>query len=222
MREPLLRLPQHPGTLLRVPKVVLIRHALSVWNVEGRWQGHADPALADEGEAQARHAAASLGPVDLVVTSDLRRARRTAAILAPGVAHLTDALLRELDVGAWSGRTRAEIERVWQAELALFEAGKLEAPPGGESRSAFEGRVRAAAARVCELAREAGATRTLVVTHGGVLRALARMQACGDRPVGHLGGYEAEVKKGDLVVGQPVDLLSAAAPRPRAGDRTSL
>ena len=41
------------------------------------------------------------------VSSDLERARRTAAILAPGVRHVTEPALREFDVGAWSGLTRA-------------------------------------------------------------------------------------------------------------------
>lgn len=200
----------------------MIRHALSVWNIEGRWQGQADPRLSEQGEQQAREAAGAVGPVDLAVTSDLQRARRTAAILAPGAPHVAERGLREFDVGAWSGRTRAEIEERWSDELELFDCGRLDNPPGGEGRAAFEKRVRAAAATVSQLIAEARATRTLVVTHGGVLRALARMQGRGDRHVGHLGGYEAEVKGGTLVVLQPVDLLSLATPDRQPTDRMVL
>lgn len=193
----------------------MVRHALSVWNAEGRWQGQADPPLSEQGESQARAAAGAVGPVELVVSSDLERARRTAAILAPGVRHVTDPVLREFDVGAWSGCTRAEIEATWGDQLALFDAGRLESPPGGERRADFEVRVRAAATRVAELVASHGAAATLVVSHGGVVRALARMQAWGDRHVGHLSGYEAEVKGDSLVVLEPVDLLSGA---PTAGE----
>ncbi len=204
-----------------MPTVLLVRHALSVWNLEGRWQGQADPALSAEGEEQAQMAAAAVGDVDLVISSDLERARRTAAILAPRVDHFTDPVLREFDVGAWSGCTRAEIELGWRAELEMFDAGRLEAPPGGERRSDFEARVRRAATRISELAMGVGAARTLVVTHGGVVRTLARMQSGTDRHVGHLCGYETEVKRDSLVVIQPVDLLREAPETEKAGRATA-
>ena len=200
----------------------MVRHALSVWNVEGRWQGQADPPLSDQGEAQARAAAGVAGVFDLVVTSDLERARRTGALVAPGVRHLTDPDLREYDVGEWSGRTWAEIEAGWGEDLARFRAGQIESAPGGELRADFDRRVARAARRVGEAVTESGATRTLVVTHGGVVRALARMQTGVDRHVGHLAGYGAEVKGDDLVVLDPVDLLAAAAPGPGSVDRMAL
>ncbi len=43
-----------PGPLL------LIRHAQSVWNEAGRWQGWADPPLSALGEEQTQQAAARL------------------------------------------------------------------------------------------------------------------------------------------------------------------
>ena len=205
-----------------MPSVLLIRHALSEWNVAGRWQGQADPPLSEEGRAQARAAAGRAGVFDLAVTSDLERAVETAAILAPDVPHVVEPDLRELDVGEWSGRTWAEIETGWGEELARFQAGRSESAPGGEPRADFDRRVARAARRVCEAVAEAGAARTLVVAHGGVVRALARMQTGADRHVGHLAGYVAEVKEEDLVLLDPVDLLAAAAPGPGSADRTAL
>lgn len=201
---------------------LMIRHAPSVWNEQGRWQGQADPPLSKQGADQARAAAATIGPVDLVVTSDLERARRTGAILAPSAECVTEPLLREFDVGAWSGCTRPEIAARWGRELALFDAGRLDAPPGGERRPDFDRRVGAAAARVALLVADAGADRTLVVTHGGVLRALARLQGLGDHHVAHLSGYEARAESDFLTVAHPVDLLDARGPRREGGDRTSL
>ncbi|HMC39971.1 MAG TPA: histidine phosphatase family protein [Acidimicrobiales bacterium] len=194
--------------------LIVVRHALSTWNMDGRWQGQADPPLAAQGEAQARAAAAAVGSVDLVVTSDLERARRTGALLAPGVAAREVRELREFDVGAWSGLTRAQIEAEWPGEVALFDAGRLSAPPGGEPRAAFEARVGTAARVVAGLVGETGAARTLVVTHGGVIRIWARIQGRPDAHVAHLCGYEAEDKGGTVVLLTPVDLRPAPPGRP--------
>jgi probable phosphoglycerate mutase len=225
-----------------MPPVLLVRHALSEWNVEGRWQGQADPPLSPAGRAQAEAAAAGVGPVDLVITSDLERAHRTGELLAPGVPHRVEPLLREFDVGRWSGLTRAQIEQRWPTELAAFEAGSRAAPPGGEARSDFDERVLAAARQVAGLiahtgdgapagsgsaadgkaeARPAG-IRTLVVSHGGVVRALARLLSQLDGHVGHLCGYEAEVDGAALSLLRPVNLLDGAGQADPKGDRLAL
>ncbi|HWE57887.1 MAG TPA: histidine phosphatase family protein [Acidimicrobiales bacterium] len=201
-----------------MPTVLIVRHALSVWNAEGRWQGQADPPLAPEGEAQARAASARVGPVDLVITSDLERARRTGQLVAPGVALEIEPGLREFDVGDWSGHTRAEIERLWPGELAEFDAGRLDAPPGSEGRRHFDERVAAAAGRVARKA----VGRTLVVTHGGVVRALARHQNRRDGRFSHLCGFDAEVKGTGLLLLHPLDLLTDDEREPETGAPVAL
>jgi broad specificity phosphatase PhoE len=191
--------------------VVLVRHALSTWNLEGRWQGQADPPLSAAGEAQSREAAARLGPVDLVVTSGLARADRTAALLAPGIPAVVEVGLREYDVGSWSGRTRDEIVERWPVELEAFDAGRLECPPGGESRAAFDRRVSEATARLSRIIAGAGADRTLVVTHGGVLRSVARQHGEQERHIPHLCGYEAADKGSALTITRSLCLTSRRA-----------
>jgi broad specificity phosphatase PhoE len=156
----------------------LIRHGETTWNRLGRWQGHADPDLTEEGLAQADALAAALAaehalrPWTRLFSSDLARARKTAAPLADrlGLPLSVDARLRELDVGRWSGLTRGEIE-ARDAELLLaFERGEPGVRPGGgETRIEIRERSHAF---LCEItAREAGG-RILVVTHLGVIRAL--------------------------------------------------
>jgi broad specificity phosphatase PhoE len=148
-----------------VTTILLARHGETEWNREGRWQGWADPPLNDLGRAQARELAEQLRetPFDAVYASDLRRAHETAAILAVphGVAIVTDADLREIDVGAWSGLTRAEITE-------RFPGGDR---PGGETRDQHGVRVLAAVERI---ARAHPGGRVLVVAHGGCVRALQR------------------------------------------------
>ncbi|HEX5065960.1 MAG TPA: histidine phosphatase family protein [Myxococcota bacterium] len=132
-------------------EVVLIRHAESVWNAEGRWQGQEDPPLSARGLAQADLLAESLRDAGVlrIVTSDLRRARATAETLARalGLEPIADPRLRELDVGRWGGRTREEITRVDAELLARFDGGDLEACAGGaESLARLAQRARAALA----------------------------------------------------------------------------
>lgn len=212
-----------------MPTVLLLRHAQSGWNAERRWQGQADPDLSPLGEAQAADVgrrlrtagaagkpraagAADSGPlIDLVVSSDLVRAHRTAEIVASAVGaagpHIVEPLLRELDVGSWSGLTRPEIEQRWPGQLALFDGGAAMSPPGGETRAEFEARVAEAVARVAALVAEHRARHTLVVSHGGVLRALARLSGHEELPVGHLSGYRARPAGRALELIDRVNLL---------------
>lgn len=61
--------------------LILVSHALTQWNVEGRLQGHTDVPLNDLGREMAKHLALQLTPEPLhvVYTSDLLRAVQTAA-----------------------------------------------------------------------------------------------------------------------------------------------
>jgi len=154
--------------------VWFIRHGESVWNAEGRWQGHADPPLTEQGRAQAERAAEELAGagIALLVTSDLWRARETAEILGArlALAPVVEPGLREHDVGCWSGFRTHEIEERWPEEIARFRAGDLALRiGGGESRLALRARVAEALARL--VARADGPL--ALVSHLGVLRALS-------------------------------------------------
>jgi broad specificity phosphatase PhoE len=156
------------------PEFLLIRHAESEWNALGRWQGHGDPPLSGEGRRQAQRLASSLAreAIDVLVASDLRRAIETAEALAQlaGVPVRTDARLRELDVGTWTGLRRDEIEARDAPGLAAFESGDPGfRPGGGESRSQIRARARGA---VMELIDGQWGDRIAVVTHLGCIRAL--------------------------------------------------
>ena len=143
--------------------ILIARHGETEWNREGRWQGWADPPLNETGREQARVLAEQLRetPFDAVYASDLKRAHETAVILAGphGVPVVVDPELREIDIGSWSGLTRAEIEE-------RFPDGER---PDGETREHHSERVLAAVERI---ARENLGRRVLIVTHGGTLRAL--------------------------------------------------
>ena len=143
--------------------ILLARHGETEWNRIGRYQGWADPPLNDTGREQAVALAEQLRatPFDAVYSSDLRRARETAEIVAAphGVPVVVEPGLREVNVGEWSGLTRAEVER-------RFPGGER---PGGETREEHSARVLAAAERI---ARRHPGERILLVSHGGTMRAL--------------------------------------------------
>lgn len=172
---------------------LLIRHAESQWNAEGRWQGQADPPLSERGREQARTLAAALEPqpIAALLCSDLARARETAEIVGVqlGLRPDPDPRLRELDVGEWSGLTRPEIVDQAPETLERFEAGEPGVRPGGgESRREIRRRVRSA---MQEIAARFDGKRVAVVTHLGVIRAL--------RPGTELANAECVVARSDTL-----------------------
>ena len=78
-----------------------LRHGQTAWNAEGRAQGHADVGLDDVGRNQAEAVAPVVAALDpaLLVTSDLARARETAAFLEKetGLTAVEDPRWREYD-----------------------------------------------------------------------------------------------------------------------------
>jgi glucosyl-3-phosphoglycerate phosphatase len=201
-----------------VAKVLLVRHAQSEWNAAGRWQGWANPPLSALGRAQAEQAGDRLRrtaePIGRAVSSDLDRARTTATIIA-GIAGAPELVasqpvveevagLRELDVGEWSGLTRAQIAAEWPESLADWQAGVLDTPPGGEERASFDARVRAAFAQVVA---DLGDERLLVVAHGGVVRSIGQWLGIPATPRLHVAGFWLDTDGDRIAITDSVDLL---------------
>jgi broad specificity phosphatase PhoE len=153
----------------------LIRHGETDWNLNGIWQGHADVPLNAVGRAQARRLAQRLraeGPrFDVIYSSDLQRAWETAGALAAaiGISSRPEPALREIDVGAWSGRTNAQIMAEDAEIYERIRSGEDVARGGGERFLDLYGRVIGAVERI--VAAHPGATLALV-SHGGPVRAL--------------------------------------------------
>ncbi len=193
-----------------VTRLALVRHGQSTWNALGRWQGQADPPLSPLGEEQAAEAAEQLRDTGVtgVVTSDLVRARRTGQIVADAIGLGPVAVcpdLGEYDVGDWSGLTKPEIEKRWPGQQAEWFGGRLPTTPGGEGRIPFDRRVMGA---VLRLAAEAAPGSVLVVvTHGGVIRAVERATGAAPVPIANLSGRWFTVDDGGLRAGEPLTLV---------------
>ena len=158
--------------------IYLVRHGETVWNREGRIQGHLDSPLTPFGEEQARRVGIALGRlIDgadrfAMVSSPLGRTRRTAAIISAALgrdagAIATDQRLKEITWGAWDGLTLDEIEARDPGELKRRRRNHWHyLPPGGESYEMV-----AARARDWHDAVNLGA-RLIVVAHGAIGRVI--------------------------------------------------
>jgi broad specificity phosphatase PhoE len=171
-----------------VTTILLARHGETDWNVQNRWQGHADTPLNERGRAQARALAERLAGtvLEAIYSSDLLRASETAGIVAQGrgLTVQTDRRLREIDVGAWQGLTGDEVAE-------RFPDGVR---PDGESLEAFQARVVGA---LSAIGRSHNGATVLVVAHGGCARTLQRhllgeplptLANCGVYPIAFEGG----------------------------------
>ena len=107
-------------------RMLLARHAESVWNAERRFQGNTDIGLSARGRAQAEALGRALRGrrVSAAYVSPFRRARETAelALRESGVPLTVIEELRELSLGQWEGCTVDEVhmgmrvEAVWVPE----------------------------------------------------------------------------------------------------------
>ncbi len=139
----------------------LLRHGAP--ETPGLLMGRTDGVPTDDGIAACVAQAADLG-IEKLVSSDLRRCRAAAEAIgaAAGVALSVDPRWRELDFGDWDGKAASALD---QGELGRFwNDPDTNPPPSGERWSALAARVSAAIADLAPAP-------TLVVTHGGAMRA---------------------------------------------------
>jgi len=131
-------------------RVYLIRHGQTDWNASGRWQGTLPVPLNIIGYQQAAELAAHYKdtPISAVYASDLPRAFETAQALADarGLSVVSDARLREVDLGALQGLTREDIMVQHPQDWAEMHANFFDwmPPGGGETRRQVQKRMVAA------------------------------------------------------------------------------
>ncbi|MDN4607815.1 histidine phosphatase family protein [Sporosarcina highlanderae] len=105
-----------------------VRHGVTAWNKEGRAQGHTDVPLDEEGIEMANRVADRLANEnwDVIYTSHLKRASKTAEIIAekmPGVELVEDPRLQEIGGGMVEGTTEAERIKKWGKDWRELDMG---------------------------------------------------------------------------------------------------
>jgi broad specificity phosphatase PhoE len=116
----------------------LVRHGQTDWNLEGRYQGQSDVPLNQTGRAEAQSLAWRLRDQSFAAihTSDLKRARETAEIIAEvlNLPVTLEPLMREINQGGWEGQfvevIQARFAELWEQRTMNSASFR---PPGGES-----------------------------------------------------------------------------------------
>ncbi|GAD90547.1 phosphoglycerate mutase family protein [Vibrio halioticoli NBRC 102217] len=105
-------------------KIFLLRHGQTQWNVEGRLQGQKNSPLTEMGVNQSVEASKLLNQyeIDKAYISPLQRAIDTSEILLKGrdVEVITSDPLKEIYLGEWEGKLRAEVECSAPEQYQLF------------------------------------------------------------------------------------------------------
>lgn len=168
-------MPVEPVTAART--LILVRHCETALNVGRRYQGRVDPGLTRRGEEQAvalgARLARELNERELaraeieVHCSGCERALQTSALALPGVLPVVDDRLRELDFGAFDGRTYQEnLDAHGERFRAWISDPTGVRPPGGETLVELCSRTSS------WLASLASQPCVIAFTHGGPMRAL--------------------------------------------------
>ena len=123
-------------------RLILVRHGQSVWNASNRFTGWTDVGLSEQGVEEAEDAGRQLSEIqiDVVHTSDLVRAQRTAEIImqhneaSEDVPTKYDWRLNERHYGALQGLNKAKTAEQHGAEqVRIWRRSFDVAPPDGES-----------------------------------------------------------------------------------------
>lgn len=153
----------------------LVRHGETPWNAEGRFQGHYDVNLSPQGLHQAYRVAERLAACrqsfDGLYSSDLQRAALTAKPIAEALRlnPIYDPRLREIYAGELQGLLRSEAQARYPEFHQAVQRDPWNTPrPGGESMADL-------ARRAEGFLEELPQGRFIVVTHGGVIRALLKI-----------------------------------------------
>jgi broad specificity phosphatase PhoE len=156
-----------------VRRLLLLRHAPTAATRGAAFP--ADEPLDERGRAAAALLAATLPSRRAALSSPALRCRETAA--AAGLEELAiEPDLVECDFGAWTGRTLADVHAAEPDAAIAWMTDPDAAPHGGESLTAFAGRV---GGWLDAQAAEDGCA--VAITHGGVVKA-ALVHALGAPP----------------------------------------
>jgi broad specificity phosphatase PhoE len=154
-------------------KILLVRHGQTDWNDIQKFQGTTDIPLNEAGLAQAEAVARRVAgwPVDVVYVSPLTRARQTADLIAAahGQSPVVMEELKEVNFGSWEGlHYKTLTEQKDKALLKWIADPFFCIPEGGEDWTSIKRR----AERVVQRVLDSQHRHTVIVSHGGIMKAL--------------------------------------------------
>ncbi|MDI7186887.1 histidine phosphatase family protein [Leptospira santarosai] len=169
------------NTLKKSNVLYVFRHGETDWNKEGRLQGHLEVPITAKGERQAKSIASILENkgVEILLSSDLKRAKKTSAIVSEilGLDPIFDSDFREVFLGEGQGKLISEVDfyfgksfwEKWNNQDSAYD--KLHFP-NGESKQETDLRIRSSLIRITELFSD----RVIALcTHGFVMTRMLKM-----------------------------------------------
>ena len=149
-------------------KIILLRHGETIWNIESRLQGCRDIPLAENGILQlgqvGKHLADLDMKIDVIASSPLQRARKSAEIVAQALHYPTEQILTE---PLFVERSFGECEgMVYGDAIKKYPDGNY---PGMETLEELYERACKAIAHCVEV--YAGQN-VMVVAHGAIIKAV--------------------------------------------------
>lgn len=166
--------------------LILLRHGKTNGNIAGRYIGRTDEPLCPEGICEAKRAGIVRG-IDNVYVSPMLRAKQTASICFPNANQIIIDDLREMDFGAFEGRTADDMRD--DTAYRQWVDGNCEGPcPGGESFSYFSKRVCGAFSEIVRKAISDGEKYVVIIAHGGTIMAIMESYA-GSAYAGESGSF---------------------------------
>ena len=143
--------------------IYLLRHGLTEYNAQKRYQGQRDIPLSPEGAAQLRKA--DFDP-DVVYVTPLQRTSQTAKIVFPHAKLVVVDGLKEMCFGSFEGRNFIEMEHDPDYQ-AWVQANCESSCPDGERKEDFSNRICAAFSKLVDEALAEGKDRLVILAHGG-------------------------------------------------------
>jgi broad specificity phosphatase PhoE len=191
-------------------KITIVRHGRTDWNAEGRVQGSIDRPLDEVGMAEAKILADAFFklPISKIVSSDLERAYHTATIIAEKFSSSVQKhpSLREVSFGAVEGMLWEDFRSHYKDKIEAYERLSWAERKNFRYTDTSEtyGEVLLRVIPFLEdLCLQSASQHILVITHGGVIKALlAEIAGFDDRKVRsqNTGYLTLNFSKGRLVL----------------------
>lgn len=169
---------------MRNYKIYLIRNGLTTGTIEGRYIGHIDESLCEEGRKQIIELATTgyFPEVEAVFSSPLKRCTETAKIIYPDKTPIILDELRECNFGEFEGMTADELSDKEEFKDWL-KGGNDAAPPFGESNGEFSTRICNAFIKIVEGLMKTGTRECAIITHGGIIMSLLAAFGLPEAPI---------------------------------------
>jgi len=170
-------------------KLFLVRHGETDWNKEGRLQGRNDIPLNETGIVQMERVADKLcqlsNEIDLIISTPLVRANKSAAIIAEKIGYEKDIVIEPLFIERSFGSSEGMKKSTKIKENAVLY--------GWEDFDKFLDRARAGLQKYVD----SGDKNILIVAHGDILQAI--IVVMGNGKIGYYDGT-LEARQGGIAV----------------------